>query len=120
MLNKKGQGLSLDVIIIAAIALVVLVLLVAIFTGRIAIFQKLLGTEANTELNALKAFYGKCHPSSAAESTFESAYNAADALDDVAAEAQDKAEAKAELQAEINRCNVFATKEECGVDCRWS
>ena len=31
---KKGQGLSLNVIIIAAIALIVLVVLVAIFTGR--------------------------------------------------------------------------------------
>ena len=32
---KKGQSMSLDVIIIAAIGLVVLVLLVAIFTGKI-------------------------------------------------------------------------------------
>ncbi len=31
---KKAQGLSLNVIIIAAIALIVLVVLVAIFTGR--------------------------------------------------------------------------------------
>ncbi len=31
---KKGQGLSLNVIIIAALALIVLVVLVAIFTGK--------------------------------------------------------------------------------------
>ena len=37
-MNKKAQGISLNVIIIAAIGLVVLVLLVAIFTGRINIF----------------------------------------------------------------------------------
>ena len=35
---KKGQGISINVIIVAAIALIVLVVLVAIFTGRIAIF----------------------------------------------------------------------------------
>ena len=37
---KKAQGISLNVIIVAAIGLVVLVLLVAIFTGRINIFGK--------------------------------------------------------------------------------
>ena len=35
---KKGQGISLNVIIIAAIALIVLVVLVMIFTGRMNIF----------------------------------------------------------------------------------
>ncbi len=35
---KKGQGLSMDVIIIAAISLVVLVVLIAIFTGRLGKF----------------------------------------------------------------------------------
>lgn len=35
---KKGQGLTMDVIIIAAISLVVLVVLVAIFTGRLGGF----------------------------------------------------------------------------------
>jgi hypothetical protein len=38
--NKKGQELSINVIITAVIALIVLVLLVAIFTGRINIFQE--------------------------------------------------------------------------------
>ncbi len=33
-ISKKGQGLSLNVIVIAAIALIVLVVLVAVFTGR--------------------------------------------------------------------------------------
>lgn len=35
---KKGQGLTMDVIIIAAISLVVLVVLIAIFTGRLGRF----------------------------------------------------------------------------------
>lgn len=34
MKNKKGQGISINTIIIAIIALVVLVLLIAIFTGK--------------------------------------------------------------------------------------
>lgn len=39
-INKKAQGLSLNVIIIAALALIVLVVLVAIFTGQIGGFGK--------------------------------------------------------------------------------
>jgi len=38
MNNKKSQGLSLNTIIIAAIVLVVLVVLWAIFTGRMGMF----------------------------------------------------------------------------------
>ena len=38
MKNKRGQGLSLNTIIIAAIALIVLVVLVMIFTGRMGAF----------------------------------------------------------------------------------
>jgi len=37
-MNKKGQGLSLNTIIVAAIVLIVLVVLWAIFTGRMGIF----------------------------------------------------------------------------------
>jgi len=42
-MNKKGQGISVNVIIIAAIALVVLVVLIAIFTGRFGLFSTGLG-----------------------------------------------------------------------------
>jgi len=38
MISKKGQGISINVIIIAAIALIVLVVLIAVFTGRMTIF----------------------------------------------------------------------------------
>jgi hypothetical protein len=38
MMDKKGQGISITVIIIAAIALVVLVILIVMFVGRIGIF----------------------------------------------------------------------------------
>lgn len=39
-MNKKAQGISINTIIIAAIALAVLVVLFAIFTGRIGIFSR--------------------------------------------------------------------------------
>ncbi|MBR9706310.1 hypothetical protein GOV14_04695 [Candidatus Pacearchaeota archaeon] len=38
--NKKSQGISINVIIIAAIALIVLVVLIAVFTGRFGIFSE--------------------------------------------------------------------------------
>jgi len=39
-MKKKAQGMSINVIIIAAIALIVLVVLVAVFTGRFGMFTK--------------------------------------------------------------------------------
>ncbi|MBI2647080.1 hypothetical protein HYW99_01265 [Candidatus Woesearchaeota archaeon] len=53
-MNKKGQSISINTIIIAAIALAVLVVLFVIFTGRIGIFSKGVGETASCE-NACKA-----------------------------------------------------------------
>ncbi|MBS3102041.1 hypothetical protein J4458_01175 [Candidatus Woesearchaeota archaeon] len=39
-MNKRGQSISINTIIVAAIALIVLVVLIAIFTGRLGIFSK--------------------------------------------------------------------------------
>ena len=39
-MNKKAQGISINVIIVAAIALIVLVVLIAIFTGRLGSFSR--------------------------------------------------------------------------------
>ena len=39
-MHKKAQGISINTIIIAAIGLAVLVVLFAIFTGRLGIFTK--------------------------------------------------------------------------------
>ena len=41
-MSKKSQGISINTIIIAAIGLAVLVVLFAIFTGRLGIFTKTL------------------------------------------------------------------------------
>lgn len=45
--NKKAQGMSLTVIIIAVLALIVLVVLVVIFTGKAGSFGK--GTEETSQ-----------------------------------------------------------------------
>ena len=42
---KKGQGMSLNTIIIAAIVLIVLVVLWAIFTGRMGLFSNTLNEQ---------------------------------------------------------------------------
>ncbi len=57
MMYKKGQGISLNVIIIAAIALLVLVILSVIFMGRIGIFTR---ESAGTEycVNTVKGSCG--------------------------------------------------------------
>ena len=47
MSSKKSQGISIHVLIVAALALVVLIVLIAIFTGRLNLFSKSYG--ATTE-----------------------------------------------------------------------
>ena len=42
--NNKGQGLSINTIILAALAVVVLVVLIAIFTGRLGMFSSVLSS----------------------------------------------------------------------------
>ncbi len=37
---KKGQGISINMVVVAAVALIVLVVVVLIFTGRLGIFTK--------------------------------------------------------------------------------
>ena len=40
IIQKKAQGISVNVIIIADIALIILVVLIAVFTGRFGLFSK--------------------------------------------------------------------------------
>tara|TARA_Y100000310_G_scaffold284854_1_gene307893 strand:- start:520 stop:864 length:345 start_codon:yes stop_codon:yes gene_type:complete len=114
MFNKKGQGLSLNVIIVAALALIVLVVLVMVFTGRIAIFDKGLGDESKSELIKMKIQYGGCQPTASAESGFTSAYDQAESLDD-------KDAAKDDFLNEIDDCKRNNEESSCeGAGCRWS
>jgi hypothetical protein len=40
MISRKAQGLPINTIIIVALALIVLIVMIAIFTGRIGLFGK--------------------------------------------------------------------------------
>ena len=54
--REKAQGMPINVINIAALALIVLVILLAIFTGRIKIFSE--------NLQSCPAKQGECEPGS--------------------------------------------------------
>lgn len=56
---KKAQGLSINVIIVAAIALIVLVILGVIFMGRMGLFA---GQSADCEANGGNCRVGECEP----------------------------------------------------------
>jgi uncharacterized membrane protein YqiK len=55
--KKKAQGLSVNVIIIAAIALIILVVLVAVFTGRFGLFTQ--GVKESTKCEQACKAIGK-------------------------------------------------------------
>ncbi|MFC1686854.1 hypothetical protein ACFL0E_00670 [Nanoarchaeota archaeon] len=113
MKNKKGQGLSLTTIIVAAIALIVLVVLVMIFTGRIGIFGEGVKKAGETELITMKINYGDCHPTSAKEVSFTTAINQA------TSEAA-KETARNTLKADISACKAYTSQTTCtGAGCSW-
>ena len=113
--NKRGQGLSLNVIIVAAIALIVLVLLVVIFTGRIGIFKSKVGTEGDSDLIKFKTLsYGDCHPAPAKETAFQKVMGSS------ATTAAEKDSATSTLKQEIARCKVYSTETNClTTTCAW-
>jgi len=113
-LNKKGQGLSLNVIIVAALALIVLVVLVAVFTGRIGVTTQGIDKAAQAELVKMKISYGQCKPTVTAESNFGTTYSKAE-NDDL------KEEAKARFRDEVDRCDERSNdKDLCeGAGCEW-
>ena len=53
--NKKAQGMPVNVIIVAALALMVLVVLVVIFSGKVKLFSE--------SLQSCTAKQGQCKPS---------------------------------------------------------
>ena len=60
MKTRKAQGLSLNVIIIAALALVVLIILVLIFTGQTKIFTSGLASCTNKGGKCANQFNREC------------------------------------------------------------
>lgn len=114
MMNKRGQGISLNVIIIAALALIVLVVLVAIFTGRIGIFNRETDKAGQAELVSMRIQYGDCKPTSTNENGFISQFSSADSP-------AAKDTAKEQFSREIDRCRR-ASAEQAGCEtagCRW-
>ncbi len=114
MVNTKGQGLSLNVIIIAALALIVLVVLVAIFLGRVGIFGDDLSKQGNSELALLKIGYGDCHPTGPDADNFVEKYNGA--------ESDEQGEQfKSDFSARISECKALSNdKGACEAGgCSW-
>ncbi|MBT3836434.1 hypothetical protein HOD05_02225 [Candidatus Woesearchaeota archaeon] len=105
VLNKKGQGLSLNVIIIAALALIVLVVLAVIFTGSSADFDdktENIAGDAKLKLTTLALTYSDCQPSGSAETKFMNAYSSADTPEDQDDEVSN-------FKTEIDRCKDFGS-----------
>ncbi len=112
MFSKKGQGLSLNAIIIAALALIVLVVLVAVFTGQIGKTKVGIEKAGQTKLVTMKLSYGDCQPRGSVADTFVAAYNSAE---DTAG--QDTAETT--FRNAIDECKKSTTKEDCSNSCQW-
>ena len=113
--HKKGQGLSLNVIIIAALALIVLVVLGVLFMQKSLVFDKTVSEETKTELTKMKVNYGDCHPEVGWETDFKS--DMAQAESDA-----DKAEARTDFREEISRCKLLSSdRDTCeSRNCAWS
>ena len=91
-----------------------LVVLVMVFTGRIAIFSEGLGEESQSELIKMKIRYGQCHPSPSAEAGFSANFDQAESSDD-------QLNIKEDFLDEIDDCKNFNSEDGCrSAGCRWS
>ena len=116
---KKAQGLSLTTIIVAAVGLIVLVVLVAIFTGQMASFGLGINKAAKAELVTLKLDYGECHPSRGIENNFLSALNKAEEDEKaVIINSFERAISSCAAQSEAN-CEGYSPAEYEGITCSW-
>ncbi len=116
VLSKKGQGMSLNVIIVAALALIVLVVLIVVFTGRVQLFKEGVSKEGSKELAALKIYYGNCHPGGSFEDKFLAAFEQAELP-------EEKDLARADFRREVDRCKEFSESSdvcESESGCAWS
>ena len=119
-MNKKAQGLSLTTIIVAAVGLIVLVVLVAIFTGQMASFGLGISRAAKAELAALKLSYGECHPSRSMENSFLSALDKAEEAEKPAVtNSFERAMSSCASQGNEDSCVTHITSEYEGLTCAW-
>ncbi len=113
-MNKKGQSMSVNVIIVAVLALIVLVVLAAIFMGRITIFEQGVNKAGQAKTAELRISYGQCRPNDARENAFGVEYSKADSP-----EAQEQAVIL--YQDEITNCKYLSDRTACeSSNCRWS
>lgn len=111
--HKKGQGLSLNAIIVALLALIVLVVLTVLFVTRTGQVDSRAQETANTELITMRITYGTCQPSTSDESSFLSELTAA-------SDATAKAAAKTKFESRIQTCKAVDSKTNCeSVTCAW-
>jgi hypothetical protein len=120
--SKKGQGLSLTVIIVAVLAIIVLVILTVVFMGRMAVFGDDVNESGSGDLMKLKIFYGDCHPSTSSESAFKNAYASAANMEDSVARQAAEDEAYDNLDSEISRCkSIGVDQTNCeSTGCSWN
>ena len=115
-MDKKGQGISINVIIVAVIALVVLVVLLAIFMGKSTIFDIGVSKAASTLLATKQITYGiGCGPAKSEETAFTKAWDAANKEDNEEA----KAFAEVSFEEKIDQCKAVDSKETCTGTCQW-
>jgi hypothetical protein len=121
-MKKRGQGLSLTTIIVAAVGLIVLVVLVAIFTGQLGGFLTGVSKAAQEELAAMQIRYGSCRPSGGMERAFTRALDAAETDPDEDLAIND-------FEQAISTCSTKNLEDECvrtspatytGLSCAWS
>jgi len=118
--QTKAQGLSLTTIIVAAVGLIVLVVLVAIFTGQIGTFTLGVSKAAKTELVTMQLDYDTCHPSRSMERTFLSALDGAE-------DETEKAEIINQFDRAISSCGAqnqdicesHTPSDYTGMTCTW-
>ncbi|MBI2102858.1 hypothetical protein HYT55_03395 [Candidatus Woesearchaeota archaeon] len=113
-LHKKGQGLSLNAIIVALLALIVLVVLTVLFVTRTGQVDTKAQETANTELITMRITYGTCQPTASDESSFLAEIASA------GSDANAKAAAKTKFEGRIQTCKAVADKTACESGaCSW-
>lgn len=112
--HKKGQGLSMNAIIIALLAMIVLVVLVVLFVTRTTEVDQKTQEVANAELIVMRVLYGTCRPTFSEENSFTSELVAAGSDKNAQAAARDK------FDQRIRTCKVITDKTVCESGaCAW-
>ncbi len=119
MFHKKGQGLSVNAIIVALLALIVLVVLVVMFVTRTTDVDIKSQKAADTILIPLRITYGSCRPTDLDEISFKKEYVSGDVT---AANGDETAhvQAKTKFEQRIDVCKAVADKSACEAGaCKW-